>query len=993
MMRKKLRLSRLWAVSVLLSVMAGAMAQAQDVSLMALWKLDDGTGAVAQDSSGNENHGTVNNETGGLGAGGSVWAEDAERGTVISFDGANYVDTDFIVPAMTLTNGFTWAFWAKPHADQEANNDVILGNRYGGTSSPLQFIKFTPTNFEYYNGANYGLAYDDITETVWTHHVVVKEGASLSYYCDGVLSLTTTISNTVDENPFYMGADGYSGVQEAWQGYLSDVRLYDGALSVEQIQAVMDGAGLDVATSPVPADGATDVPRDATLNWTASKDAVAHDVYFGASSDDVAQASRSNPLDVLVAEGQAATRYDTDRLTFEQTYYWRVDDVDADGEVHAGLVWSFTVEPYVYAIANITATATGTSNADGGPENTINGSGLDEDNQHSVESVDMWHVIPAEGEVVQIQYEFDRPYCLYQMWVWNHNVSLEHLLNFGVKDVTVEYSTDGAEWTVFSDVEVTQAPGADTYVTDTIVDFGNVVAQYVRLTVNSGWGTLGQYGLSEVRFLYVPIWAREPVPTSGATDQDPALTLGWRIGRQAAQHNVYLDTDEQAVIDGTASMATVSESSYEATLDLNQTYYWRVDEVNDAEDPAVWEGDVWTFSTSESLAVEDFEGYTDAEGNEVFSVWVDGWTNGTGSTVGYLTTPFAETILAHSGAQSMPLAYENTGGVTVSEAEWTFDVAQDWGQHGIKSLSLCFFGDPENTTGQLYVEIDGTKVLYDGSAEDMKIAAWVPWIIDLTNKNVQSVRTLKIGIEGSGASGLLLVDDIRAYPYDGQMVDAVDPGTESLVAYYPLDGDASDAAGGHDGTISGTPDFVTGYDGQAIDLASAATTAQYISVPYAADFALNSFTVAAWINVKDLDALRAIVGTRFNADYTFDCKVSSTYVHGDIGNGSAWLSTALNIDAAHGGVISIGDWHHIAYTIDAVSGTAGIYLDGVLGATVTFTGTPVLMSPSQELRIGNCSGVEYMNGMIDEVRIYNRALSAGEVAGLVGRPGPLYLPF
>jgi len=64
-----------------------------------------------------------------------------------------------------------------------------------------------------------------------------------------------------------------------------------------------------------------------------------------------------------------------------------------------------------------------------------------------------------------------------------------------------------------------------------------------------------------------------------------------------------------------------------------------------------------------------------------------------------------------------------------------------------------------------------------------------------------------------------------------------------------------------------------------------------------------------------------------------------------------------------------------------------------LGATWTFTGTPLLMSPTQELRIGNASGTEYMNGMIDEVRIYNRALSPAEMAGLVGRPGPFYLPF
>ncbi|MHC4520437.1 MAG: LamG domain-containing protein, partial [Planctomycetota bacterium] len=176
-------------------------------------------------------------------------------------------------------------------------------------------------------------------------------------------------------------------------------------------------------------------------------------------------------------------------------------------------------------------------------------------------------------------------------------------------------------------------------------------------------------------------------------------------------------------------------------------------------------------------------------------------------------------------------------------------------------------------------------------------------------------------------------------------------------------------------------------------IASNAGVAQYISVAYAEDLALNSFTVAAWINVKDLDALRGILGTRFNSDNTFDFKVSSTYIHGDIGDGSAWLNTAVDIDAAHGGVISVNTWHHIAYAIDAAAGTAEVYLDGVLGATVTFTGTPLFMKPDQELRIGNCSGTEYMNGLIDEVRVYNRALSPAEVAGLVGRPGPFYLPF
>ncbi|MHC4631095.1 MAG: hypothetical protein ACYS9C_07460, partial [Planctomycetota bacterium] len=95
---------------------------------------------------------------------------------------------------------------------------------------------------------------------------------------------------------------------------------------------------------------------------------------------------------------------------------------------------------------------------------------------------------------------------------------------------------------------------------------------------NSNWkGLLPQYGLSEVRFLHIPLRAREPSPDSGATDVVVDVTLGFRAGREAAEHNVYLSTDEQAVADTTAPVTTVTETSYGPLfLDLAQTYYWKI---------------------------------------------------------------------------------------------------------------------------------------------------------------------------------------------------------------------------------------------------------------------------------------------------------------------------------------------------------------------------------------------------------------------------------
>jgi len=112
----------------------------------------------------------------------------------------------------------------------------------------------------------------------------------------------------------------------------------------------------------------------------------------------------------------------------------------------------------------------------------------------------------------------------------------------------------------------------------------------------------------------------------------------------------------------------------------------------------------------------------------------------------------------------MPFLYNNTSGAAYSEAERTLAAPQDWTQHDIRTFVLYFHG-AEGNTGQLYVKIDGAKVVYDGDMGDIAKAEWKPWNIDLASLgvNLQNVTKLAIGIDGNGAGGTLYVDDIGLY--------------------------------------------------------------------------------------------------------------------------------------------------------------------------------------------------------------------------------------
>ncbi|HEC02741.1 MAG TPA: discoidin domain-containing protein [Phycisphaerales bacterium] len=587
--------------------------------------------------------------------------------------------------------------------------------------------------------------------------------------------------------------------------------------------------------NPTPGDGATDVSVDASLNWSSGIHAVRHDLYFGTSFDDVNSATATNDPAGVYRGSQDVSTYETGGLEMNQTYYWRVDDIGAPpaDAVSKGSVWQFTTEPFAYPVAreNIIATASTSNSPDEGPENTVNGSGLSEEG-HSTTLTDMWLSDSGEPGSAWIQYEFDRPYKIHQMLVWNYNGSMI-LTSYGLKEITVECSSDAADWTQLGNGhELAQASGAKDDAQYTTIAFDGPPVKYVKITANSNWGggVFDRYGLSEVRFLYIPLHAREPQPSSGAENVNPEVTLSWRAGRQAAEHNLYISTDEQKVVDDIAPVSVVTEARDIPSLDLGQTYYWKVNEVNMAETPSVLEGQVWKFATSDFLVVDDFESYNDIPveegGNPVYLTWVDGFDNPAtnGSTIGYVEAfePSMESGIIHSGGLSVPFMYDNN--MKFSEAVRTFNPSQDWTRHGIKVLSLYFHGEPQNSLEQMYVKVNGSKVVYDGDPADIKPTdieymergMWKVWNIDLAPLGVdlQKITELAIGFGNennltAGGSGVVYFDDIRLYPSAPEPPEEIWLEAEAATtmgASWKLYDDPTSSGGRHIGSEDGDGD-------------------------------------------------------------------------------------------------------------------------------------------------------------------------------------------
>ncbi|MCF7976390.1 MAG: discoidin domain-containing protein [Phycisphaerae bacterium] len=989
--------------SLILMLLLGSVltttAIAADPSLVLYYMFDEGSGTMASDSSGNGNDGTVN--------GNALWVA-GYKGGALEFDGvAAYVEV-----ARPIQDDFTMMAWIKTGTAGAAGTQAyqgtgLLWSDVGGAANDF-VVAVLGTKLSFFCG-NPDLSVNsngDIVTSEWVHIAVVRDTGSqtISVFIDGLLDNSISHSNTNPLNAQPVLAIGANTLDNRYYtGLIDEVQIYNRALTDKEIQTAMRGA-VGLALDPSPEHEVSDVPRDnLVLSWAAGEFAHTHNVYFGTSFDDVNDAGTESPL--LLSQSQEASQHALSRLAFSQTYYWRIDEVNAapDLTVYKGDVWRFTVEPYSIMVPVDIEKATASSFANvSTAAMTVNGSGL-VNGAHSTSQDDMWLSAPMDMSP-WLMVEFDSPQKLDRLLIWNSNSVSEGFIGWGIKDVQIEYSVDGVDWTGLAESnQISRAPGLTTYDQPQAIDLGLALAKYVRINILNNWGgILKQYGVSEIQFYGLPVYARTPSPADQAVDVVPDGLATWRAGREADAHQVLLSQDPNAVSEGVSVTSTThSVDMSSLNLLLGETYYWQVVEVNENMDPSQWVGDVWNLTTANRITVDDFEGYTNFSPNRPFQTWLDGIGysadeffavgfdgNGSGAAVGhdiwsgssaYFEGDIMEQVLtAEASGQSMPIYYSGN-----SKADRTFAPAQDWSVAGIKTLVLYFNGDRANAPATLYVTLNNTRVDYPNGAA-LSTGLWTQWNIDLASLGIalNSITKMSIGID-SGGSGVVLVDQISLYRNAPEAPVSSDPGTANLVAQYSFENDYTDSSGhGLTGTPIGAPMFESGLpgNGSAVTLNG---NDDYVELPMGSLMStLTDCTFSIWANFSGQ-------GGNWQRLIDFGSGTTQYFLITPSSGGGVLLMEMNGPDAGTSQLAAPmrlpTGWHHVAGVIDSTTMEMTLYLDGSVVAQGPTASLPADAGVTTQNWLGRSQYPDpYYDGSLDEFRIYNRVLSEGEIRYLAG---------
>jgi len=158
--------------------------------------------------------------------------------------------------------------------------------------------------------------------------------------------------NTVADarsKPIQLVAGQWYSIRMEWYNEDGDAEAHLLWESASQPKGSIPAAALSLpvrASGANPSSGAVDVRQTAILSWSAGEAAASHEVYFGTDAEAVNNADTSSP-EYKGSKAIGSESYDPGKLDWDVTYYWRVDEVEDDGTIQKGSLWSFTTANFL----------------------------------------------------------------------------------------------------------------------------------------------------------------------------------------------------------------------------------------------------------------------------------------------------------------------------------------------------------------------------------------------------------------------------------------------------------------------------------------------------------------------------------------------------------------------------------------------------------------------------------------------------------------------
>ncbi|UCG46121.1 MAG: LamG domain-containing protein [Phycisphaerales bacterium] len=969
-----------------------------DPNLVGWWKLDRTGGAgTAIDWSGYERHGTIR--------GNPEW-EPGICGEALKFDGYNdYVDLPIgsLISTLNSATVTTWVDFANAGGAWQRIFDFGSGTGVYmflcpriGTGGVMRFAITT--------GGGGGENIINTASTLMSgwHHVAVTingDTRNLIVYLDGSVvgtntSSTVTVSDLGVTTNNWLGrsqyaADGY------FMGSLSDFRIYDFAMSQAQLPETMRCDPLQ-AWNPSPADGSTpDVDQAAVLTWSPGDNATGHHVYLGTDRAAVASADTSTP-GIYRGLESSASYVPPEGVEWGASYYWRIDELNTDSSVTKGRVWSFTVADYLIVddfedyndytpdrIFEAWKDGFGYGSETSPPYYAGNGTGSIVG--YAQPPFAETSIVYSGSQAMPYFFDNDMPGILYKYseatktlstrrdWT-GHGVRALSMRfrgypastgSFNYDQGTQTYTLTGSGADIW-DVGPTGGPYHDEFhfAFKTLSGPGTIIARVESVQNTDGWAKAGVM----IRDTLDPNSAHSMVvvtPSNGVAWQyrvtagGPSASAGQTTGI-TAPHWVKLERDS-------AGMVTGSHST----------------------DGTTWE----VMGTSVSIPMN------------------------TPMYIGLCLT-------SHSAYVTCEAVFSNVSFPNTTPGA-------TWGNQDI--------GIQSNNPEPMYVAVansNGTTAVVTNPDPNAALNdTWTEWNVPLVEFSNQGVLlgdvnsvSLGFGTRGNattpGGAGLVYFDDIRLYRgrcfpsiarpaadfSNNCVVDMPDveimvdnwlmsdyevtptaPGTSGLVAYYQLENNTLDISpGGHNGDPCGAPTYVAGNVGSWAMHFDGTVVGNYVDTgtwnPSEASGHLSISLWAKWDGLSGYyQGLIAKRDTWNGADMMWQLEANIT-------TGAVGFFREGSYPFSGNPVLPIGVWTHVGVSFDGT--TSRFYINGELTGSGGFS---FGSDTGSRLVFGACEGGggNPFNGALDEIRLYNRPLSQGEIAHLAGRTGtftqPLYL--